>query len=168
MLFVSFQAFSKTNCAKHPIFCQIKKNAPHLDSKYAMKLSNVIYKMHKKHNIPRDVFTAILRQESGYSLEARGCHWGIPVGGTEAVKTCADFGIAQINWKTAERYGFDLNKLTTDLEYSVEAGAIVLRDFMKRFKKKDLNWWTRYNCGNRGKTTRDTCVIYRKLVGRYM
>jgi hypothetical protein len=64
------------NCSKHPIFCQITKNTKRIDKKYAMKLSNVIYRAVKKHHIPPRVFVAILAQESSYNLEAKGCHYG--------------------------------------------------------------------------------------------
>lgn len=184
-----FNVFANVSCKKHPIYCQIKKNKPSLKHKYAMKLSNVIYKMHKKYKIPTRIFTAILMQESGYSLGAKGCHGGLVVPkcnqleGPESIrfkcklktkeftyetKVCSDFGISQIYYKTAKRFGFNIFKLNNDLEYSVEAGAIVLGDFMKKYKRKDEDWWVRYNCGVRGSTNRDTCVIYKNLVKRYM
>lgn len=154
-------------CDKHPIYCQIVKNKPKIDKKYAMRLSNVIYKMHKKYHIPTRIFTAILRQESGYSLEAKGKQCGYTkLGLKECVYT--DYGISQIHWKSAELWDFDVVKLTTDLEYSVEAGAKILADVMRRFEAKDNNWYVRYNCGFRGNTKRDTCQIYKKLVERYL
>jgi len=158
------------DCSKHPIFCQIKKNKPKISNKKAMNLSNIIYKMHRKYHVPSRIFTAILMQESGYSLEAKGCYKGIPdtdrLGGV--VKVCMDFGISQIYYKTAQSFKFDIDKLTTDLDYSVEAGAKVLADFMNRYEAKDNDWWVRYNCGSRGTTKRDTCQIYKKLVERYL
>ena len=153
-------------CSKNPIFCQIKKNQPNINKKYAMRLSNLIHKMHKKYHIPSRIFTAILKQESGYSLKAKGKKCGYTkLGKKECVYT--DYGISQIHWKSVELWKFDLKRLTTDLEYSVEAGAIILADVMKRFEAKDINWYTRYNCGFRGTTKRDTCQIYKKLVERY-
>ena len=162
----SFSSFAEVDCEKHPIYCQITENMPGIDKTYAMRLSDIIYKMHRKYHIPTRVFTAILRQESGYSLEAKGKHCGLNKKGE---KNCiyTDFGISQIHWKTAELWGFDIKRLTTDLEYSVEAGAIILHDVMERFEAKDMNWWTRYNCGFRSTTKRDTCQIYKKLVERY-
>jgi len=190
------------DCEKHPIFCQIKQNKPGIDSDYAMKLSNIIYKMHKKYHIPSRIFTAILMQESGYSLGAKGCHKGIqqpskkyietannicqvgkvgvpeanikgclknfPQMGNIETKVCTDFGISQIYYKTAKGWGFDISRLTTDLEYSVEAGAKVLHDIMERFEAKDNDYWVRYNCGFRSTTKRDTCQIYKKMVQRYL
>ena len=59
------------NCKKHPIYCQIKKNKPKLNSKYAMTLSNHIYRASRKHGFPANIYTAILMQESGYRLGAK-------------------------------------------------------------------------------------------------
>lgn len=80
----------------------------------------------------------------------------------------SDFGISQIHYKTIARYNFDAHLLLTDLEYSVEAGAIVLKNFMKAFANKgDPDWWTRYNCGYRTTTKRSTCQKYKRDVTRW-
>lgn len=163
------------DCDRHSIYCQIKSNHKKLDAKYAMKLSNLIYKATKKHHIPPRVFTAILMQESRYSLKAKGCHKGLTavpetgfVGPTDGsyfreVKVCSDFGIGQIYFKTARGFKFDIKKLTNDLEYSINSAALVLADFKKRYERRETHWWTRYNA--RSKTKRQ---IYRQLVSRYL
>lgn len=163
------------DCAKHPIFCQIKKNKPSIKNRYAMKLSNVIYKAAKKYKISSKVYTAILKQESNYTLSAKGCSKGLmevknpkKKGVTFVeVKTCNDFGMSQVNYRTAKRYKIDTMKLIVNLDYSVMSGAKILAGF-KRYGKKDKNWWTRYNCGTRSTTKRDTCQIYKNLVERYL
>lgn len=166
------------DCNKHPIYCQIKKNSPKLNKQEAMELSNVVHKVSRKYRLPTRVFVGILAQESGYQLEAKGCHKGLvkqevdthtrepmtekPEIYYKEVKVCADFGIGQIYYQTAESFNFDLHKLTTDLEYSVEAAAIVLADFHKRYSAREVDWWTRYNA--RSKIKRQ---IYKQLVERY-
>jgi len=117
-------------------------------------------------------------QESGYRLSAKGCHKGVltELNGVKNEKdkdtiapiafigtVCSDFGMSQIYYKTARAFKFDINKLTTDLEYSVEAGAIVLADFKKRYKRRETTWWTRYNASSRTKRN-----IYKQLVTRYL
>lgn len=78
-------------------------------------------------------------------------------------KVCMDFGIAQINHNTAAAFGFNIFKLTEDLEYSVNAGAIVLSDFQKRFRQREpSSYWTRYNASSPSKRE-----IYRTLVKRF-
>ena len=88
----------------------------------------------------------------------------------ESIKTykrqrvCFDFGISEINFKTAERYGFDIKRLTEDLEYSIECGVIVLADFAKRYKHREpLDWWTRYNS-----PTKSNRKIYYERVKRWL
>jgi hypothetical protein len=180
-------------CEKHPIYCQIVKNNNHLDREYAMDLSNVIHNMALKYNFNARLFTAILMQESAYNVKAVGCHFkkvnisyweyfeklsrcdyntktskqftrcadGIPKKVKQ--KVCTDFGIGQINEKTIQHYEFDINSLLYDLEYSVEAAAIVLKDFQTRYQNKEWNWWTRYNA-----SSNDKREIYRLLVSRYL
>lgn len=167
------------NCSKHPIYCQIKKNRPRINKKKAMHLSNVIYKISRKHRLPTRIFVGILAQESGYKLEARGCHRGLvknkivtnqsavmtiapPKPEYTEVKVCADFGIGQIYYRTAKGFGFDLRLLTTDLNYSINAAATVLADFQKRYSAREVDWWTRYNARSRIKRK-----IYKQLVERY-
>lgn len=155
-----------TDCEQHPILCQIIKNSPNIDKDYALKISNIVHKMHKKYNIPVDIFVAILKQESNYSLEAKSKTCGLS---KSMEKKCVytDFGISQIHYKTVELWGFDIEKLNYDLEYSIEAGAKILADFMKRYKHKEKNWYVRYNCGERGPTDRVTCQQYKRLIERY-
>lgn len=187
ILFLFTTSVFAVDLDKNPIYAQIIGNKPNIDKEYAMKLSNLIYKMHKKYHIPSRIFTAILMQESGYSLKAKNCHKGIRnktegeiqwelhttrrtlgILTTTESKVCTDFGISQIYYKTAKGWGFDVERLTNDLEYSVEAGAKVLHDMMGRFEARDSDWYVRYNCGFRGTTKRDTCRIYKKLVERYL
>lgn len=76
---------------------------------------------------------------------------------------CTDFGIGQIWYKTADSYEFDVEKLTSDMEYSVEAAAIVLKDFKNRYSHKEQNWWTRYNA-----SSRDARNKYKELVEKFI
>ncbi len=186
-------------CENHPIFCQIVKNKPNIDKKYAMTLSDIIYKETKLRKIPANIYTAILMQESRYVLSAKNCKEGIqypmpyllnvkkyyynkeknwfclidqrnkdkcwPVFHKMGykIKLCTDFGMSQIYYKTAKAFNFDIKKLTIDLDYSVRAGAIVLKDFHKRYSHKEVYWWTRYNSKSKHKRE-----IYKKLVERYL
>lgn len=131
--------------------------------------------MTRKHKVPANIYTAILMQESGYALEARGCYTGLTdisvkdgdkyLGKKNNVEVtiCMDFGMSQIYYKTARAFKFELSRLTTDLEYSVEAGTIVLADFKKRYSHREIDWWTRYNASSPTKR-----LVYKKLVERYL
>jgi hypothetical protein len=184
---------NESKCSSNPVFCQIIKNEPTINKNYALRLSNIISKVSKQYGIPAKIFTAILMQESRYKLEAKGCHVGIrslntlelveelaacvkkpnivkysrcmfaTKEKTKVDRVCSDLGISQIYVRTAEKFNFDLYSLTNDLEYSVEAGAIVLADFHKRYANKETTWWTRYNSSSPDK--RD---LYKKMVERYI
>lgn len=160
ILIVTFneKAFPETLdlCDKHPVFCHIVKNNPTIDLDYAMELSNIIAKLAKAYNISPLKLSAILAVESRYELN------------TVNHKTL-DYGVAQINHKTIERYGFDKQKLLTDLEYSVKAGAIVLADLKKMYVSKEKDWYCRYNVGTRSfDKIQDKCANYVKKVKKYL
>ena len=120
--------------------------------------------------------------ESSYRLNAKGCHWGIEKINVHShkkpnkvvfvidkeTKVCSDFGISQIYYKTAKAFKLDLDELLTNLEYSVEAGAIVLGDFKKRYGKRESDYWVRYNCGTKPSTKRATCRRYKERVEKYL
>lgn len=150
---------------KHPIYDQILRNKPSINKVYAMKLSNIIYKVSIKYGVPKHIYCAILMQESGYTLDAINKIDAYVDGEIRLVST--DFSIAQIHIRTAFRYNFSINRLLTDLNYAINAGAIVLSG-MKRYSNLNKDWWTRYNCGTKGTTKRTTCQIYKRLVGRYL
>ncbi len=102
-------------------------------------------------------------QESGYKISAKNLRCGVSV--TTGEKDCVvvDFGIGQINYKTIRHFNFDQKKLLSDMEYSIEAAAVVLADFKRMYGKKEDTFWTRYNASSPDK--RET---YRILVARYM
>jgi len=150
---------------KHPIYYQILKNKPNIDKSYAMNLSNVIYKMCKKYNLPKHIYTAILMQESNYHLDAVAGISGYYNGKVIKVKT--DFGIAQIHWKNVKNKKLNIDKLLNDIVYSVEEGAKILSFFKKKYAHKEKDWWVRYNCGQKN-IDRDVCQKYKKLVLRFL
>jgi soluble lytic murein transglycosylase-like protein len=59
-----------------------------------------------------------------------------------------DFGIGQINDKTAKAFGIDVNRLLTDRAYSIEMTAKVLSDFKRMYGEREPDSWVcRYNVG---------------------
>lgn len=186
----------------HPIYDQILKNRPNIDKKYAMELSNEIYKVSKEYDIPKNIYTAIIAQESGYNIDAKGsCHtgyakvlpcereeklnmcidmlWQNPVFDVQDCKNeankiwvktelCKDFGLSQVNSWNIKKYNLDVDRLLNDMYYSLKWGAHILSGFKKRYAAKDPDWWTRFNCGSRGTTKRQTCQNYKRKVSRYL
>jgi len=137
-------------CVKNPIYCQILKNNPKIDKAYALKLSNIIHHMAKLYNINPTKYAAILAQESMYKLNAVN-------------NESKDYGISQINHNTAKAYGFNIGLLTSDVEYSIKAGAIVLSDIKRAYGHKEKSYWTRYNSSKPDKREK-----YQLLVSRFM
>jgi len=108
-------------------------------------------------------------QESAYKISAKNLKCGISITTGERDCIAVDFGIGQINHKTIKSYKFDQVKLMSDLTYSVEASAIVLSDFKKKYGKNDSEYWTRYNAGVKNTpTVKRNRAIYKNLVARYL
>jgi soluble lytic murein transglycosylase-like protein len=152
---------SEISCAKHPSYCQIIKNRPKISKRHAMRVANAIHHAARKYKVPKRLYTAILAQESMYSVKAKNCRKGLDAE-NRPVEVCFDYGISQVNWRTAKRYGLNLATLTSNLKYSVEAGARILRDFKRRYEKKEDNWWSRYNS-----STKSHRLEYERKVKRW-
>lgn len=133
-LFISLSAWS-IDYRFNPVYLQIIKNKPSISKEKAVKLTKAIQLNSYRYGLPKHTFTAILMQESSYRLSAKNCKAGV----------CADYGIGQIYHKTVTHFGMDVKRLTTDLEYSVEAAAIILADFDRMYGHKESDYWTRYN-----------------------
>ena len=132
------------------VYNHVIKNKPDLDPTYAENLSKAIYRASIKHRLNPLKVSAILRQESGYRLDAIN-------------RVTKDFSIGQINYKTIKAFNFDKNRLLIDLDYSVEAAIIVLADFKRMYGKREKNWYSRYNSSNDNKRKE-----YEQLVARYL
>jgi hypothetical protein len=116
------------------------------------------------YNVPSEIFTAILRQESNYKLNRMTKISGIDENTGQVTTVITDYGISMINFRNLKRYNFDYKKLLEDLEYSVEAGVLVLKNKKKRYGKRyPETWWTFYHSPT--KVLRER---YKLLVERYM
>jgi hypothetical protein len=186
ILMMSNTAFADIDCNKHKIYCNITKNKPNINKSYAMEISNIIYRRAKHYKIDPILVSAIFMQESSYNHKAINCTAGVVIerevcepritlgmyisqemcdkinNAPLEAKVCTDFGIGQIYYKTVYTYGFDLYRITNDLEYSIEYSLRVLNAFKKRYADKEKYWWTRYNASSPSKRE-----LYRKRVERY-
>jgi soluble lytic murein transglycosylase-like protein len=159
-----FPVHAKVNCKKHPVYCQIVKNKPGINKRYARRLSDKIYKYTKKYRINKRLFTAMLMQESRYNLKAKNCTVGLDETFKEN-KVCQDYGIGQISYITAryDSYKFDMERLTTDLDYSIKASLTVLKDIKDSYGRKEEFYWTRYNARSPKKRTEYQIAVERWL-----
>ena len=150
-LFLSTVSINLAQATKEsPTYQQILRNHPGIDKQYAKNIAQAIDDVSVELGVNAQRLAAILAQESMYTLNAVN-------------KKSSDYGIAQINHKTIERYGFDRKLLLTDLHYSIKAGAIVLADFKRMYGKKEEDFWTRYNSSRPEKREE-----YKQLVARYL
>lgn len=136
---------------QHPLYIRMGKINPYLDDQYKKKVLVAIYSSANRHSVAVNKLYGILAQECRFRLKCVN-------------RASNDFGIGQINERTVEAFGFDIDRLMTDLEYSVEAAAIVLADFKRMYWKREGDrYWTRYNSGRPSKRE-----AYRVLVARFM
>ena len=142
---------------------QIKKNSPKISKEYSKTLAKTILEKSKKHGVSPTILAAVLMQESSYRISAKNFRCGISVTTGEQDCVVVDYGIGQINHKTIKNFNFDETRLLSDLEYSVEAAAIVLADFKRMYGHKEEEYWTRYNSSTPSKREK-----YKMLVARYM
>lgn len=151
LLFVIFFVFSLASAADSTLVGQIRRNNPNLKTSYILKIVQSLKKWSAKTGVEARLMAAIFMQESAYKLSAKGCH-----------KHGCDWGISQIYDKTIDTFGFDKDRLITDLDYSIGAGFTVMQEIMVRRQRKEAYWWTRYNSSTPSKRLR-----YRKLVLRW-
>lgn len=126
------------------------KLQPRLDQDKARQLHHAIMVNSYKYNLNAKLLTAILFQESSFNLGAVN-------------KKSNDYGIGQINYRTAKHFCPDIKRLLTDLKYSVTCAAKVLHDFKNRYFKKEKYFFTRYNSSRKIKRRE-----YRKKIQRIL
>lgn len=99
-----------------------------------------------KHGIEPAVYLAILKVESNLNQSAYNA------------KT-KDYGAAQVNHKTALRYGLSLERLKRDSRYNLDAGARILADMKRAFPRSYI---CRYNVGtgNLAGERKLRCTLY--------
>ena len=88
-----------------------------------------------KYGVNPIMFKALLQVESGYDHKAVN-------------PLTMDFGIGQINYRTAEAYNIDIKRLRSDRTYSIDRAAFILSTFQFKFQKREpATWVCRYNVG---------------------
>ena len=132
---LSFSASAVTDCSVHRIYCSIIKVNRQVDRKFAMRLSNALY----RYGAGR-VSVAIAMQESGLRNIKKVTHEF--VGGRVAI----DYGVFQINHRTARHYGMDIARLQTDLAYQVRQHLRLLRSKVRVCKAKGWAKGEEYSC----------------------
>lgn len=109
-----------------------------------------------RHKLCPSLFRAILGAESNWNHEAFN-------------PFTLDYGIGQINYKTAEALSIDLKQLRANRAYSIEKAAYVLANHEKLFKRKlgPLKWICGYNLGYAAAKAPKACDLYIEKVKRH-
>jgi soluble lytic murein transglycosylase-like protein len=107
-----------------------------------------------KHGLSSDLYLNIIRVESNFKPHAYN-------------NRTQDVGLAQVNKHTARAFGLNLIRLKHDYKYNLNAGAIILADFRRRYEARNPRLWPcRYNVGSGlligPKLVR--CLVYLKRV----
>lgn len=146
------------------IYLQIIRNKPNIDQLYAERVARATEVSCRKWEIPCNVYTAILMQESTYRLDSINCQEH-PT--NNQVVMCHDYGIAQVNNYSISKLSLDRIRLLYDLEYSIDAGARILSWFHKTYSDTEpTEWWSRYNCGTG--PIDEACIKYKQLTERWL
>ncbi|MEE2743741.1 MAG: hypothetical protein VYD54_07515 [Bdellovibrionota bacterium] len=148
---------------KYPIYHFILKLKPKMSKKLAWRYSRSFRRYSKRYGLDPFLLVSIAMQESGIILDKVRVVTGyiymdekyIPM----EIET--DFCMMQIHYKNVENMNLDLSKLQTNYDYCIATGAKILASF-KRYRKKDKNWWSRYNARSPHKRR-----IYESLINRY-
>lgn len=123
-----------------------------------MEIAKKIFSKCIKYNIPCEIYVAIIAQESMFKVNAFN-------------KKTQDYGIAQINIRNIKAYNIDVKKLLSDVDYSLEQGAMILAWFYKVYGKKEpKTWYCRYNIGTSTLTDKrlQSCNNYLNKVNKYV
>lgn len=174
IMFFASTAYGKVNCNIHKLYCAIVKLKPKINKKFAMKLSNSIYKASKKHKVDPYRAIAIMRQESSINMNARNTgskskshkecdEWEkCTIVKTTTTKT-TDFGLFQFHIKTMQIHDLDIKQVMTDMNFTVDFAIAMIAGKIRMCSKL---WpdtpWACYNSATNIKHQ-----AYVKLVNKY-
>ena len=138
------------------VYTQVLRNTKGSPPHDPLRLARAIVLSSEAHSVSPKLLSAILASESGYFVGAINS------------KT-RDYGIGQISITNIRTLKLSKKKLLTDIEYSVDASALILSWFQERYAKKEpKTWFCRYNVGTRRikGVIKRICVRYVKRVRR--
>ncbi len=103
----------------------------------SVQLVNLISTKASAYDVDRSLLSCILKTESNYNLGA--------------ISNTEDFGIGQINSVSIAQHKLDKQRLLTDLDYSIDSAAKLLKGLQTRLKDEYARQWPcAYNIGVSG------------------
>lgn len=160
-------------CKTNKLYCKIIKFDKNIKPSFAMELSNKVFTKAKASGIDPNVALAILMHESGLrnintyktaTVVSEVCNNQECAKTTTTVEKAFDMSIAQINFNTAQGYGFDIPKLYKgDMDYALDCFMTVLGDKIRMCPHLGREAWSCYHS-----TTEQYRTIYVELVSRHL
>ena len=109
--------------------------SPTLSKNYSRRVSKAVLSSSRKWKIDWRVIVSILRQESSFRADPDNC----------LKKSCKDFGIGQINFKTwGKTLGLSKKLLVKNIEYNIDTTAHIL-SIVKKGHESDKYWYSRFH-----------------------
>jgi hypothetical protein len=163
ILLFSLNLYANINCETHPIYCRILELKPHINKKYAMKLSNIIYK-YKGNNNP-NLSLAIAMQETTMRETMRSGKVIVfdDNDGYQIVEGFTDICMYQFHVDTIINYNLDPVLLKNDLDYCVQSHFKILNSKKRLCRYLNDEAWTCYHSANEPYRSR-----YKKAVEKFM
>lgn len=154
LIFISFSVLGVSKAFGRSTLEQIMHNKPDIELIYATRLAMEIDIAADMYKVPANVLAAICRVESSYILGAVN-------------KRSNDYGLMQVNMFNIKAYKLDRHKLTTDMAYAVQNGAMIFSWFYRRYSLDHSI--QRYNGGTgAGVVEWKSTLKYLRLVKKYM
>lgn len=108
----------------------IKKINPEITDKQVKQINLSINKYAKVFSIDKELILAIIKAESTFY--------------PKAISRTNDYGLMQMNIKTIRYLKFDVERIKSDIDYSILCGTFYLALLRRRYPK-DKYWWARYH-----------------------
>lgn len=97
-----------------------------------VKAIDVLIVKHSQHfNLDPQLVRAIIKVESNFN--------------NNAVSHTKDYGLMQVNEKTAKLFGLSIDKIKKNKDYAVYCGTFYLSYLRYKYSHKDKYWWARYH-----------------------
>lgn len=146
-------------CNKHPLYCVIRQLNPSVEHDWAMRLSNLLYKYGKQHDLDPYRSLAIAMQESSlretnrrdkFILLTEDCGKQSCKPTYEVINGISDMGVFQFHIRTILNNNIDPLRLNNDLEYAVATHFKILKDKYRICAKYAAEAWSCYHSKSPG------------------
>jgi len=139
LMFASPTLAQEVDCSLHKLYCTMLELRPTIDKTWAMRLSDALFRLSKKHETDPWRSLAIAMQESSLRevnkkhkvmVFKETCHQGICIEDYEIINGISDLGLFQFNVSTVINNDIDPMRLRNDITYAVDWHLKILKKKM--------------------------------------